>query len=235
MRKGYLLFHGGDAFTPKSKQADHDWLKLVRKGQTKPRLAVVPAAAMNQPYKIAQDISGYYGNLGTFAEYTLIVDPQTANSEPETLLLDKVDVIVLTDGSPIDLVERLRGTRAEAALRRALDRKAAVLGAGASATALGAVYWFANEWEPGLGLAPHLAVLPHHNLLRMRLAPDRLLAGLPEGVTLMGVDQDTILVWMPDDSYRVIGEGLVTVYRSPAALVEYAPGRTFRLDDAPPG
>jgi len=231
MRKGYLLFHGGDAFTPKSKQADHDWLKLVRKGQTKPRLVVVPAAEMRNPQKAAQDVAAYYGNLGAFAEYAEIADAQTANSEADTLALDKADAIVLTDGSPMDLVERLRGTRTEAALQRALQRKAAVLGAGASATVLGAVYWFANEWEPGLGLASHLAVLPHHNLLRMRLAPGRLLAGLPPGVTLLGVDQDTVLIWLPDDSYRVVGEGLVTVYRSPKELVEYAPGRTFTLDE----
>ncbi|MCD4684813.1 MAG: hypothetical protein K8S97_02615, partial [Anaerolineae bacterium] len=106
------------------------------------------------------------------------------------------------------------------------------LGTGASAMALGAVYWFANEWLEGLGLAPHLAILPHHNLVAMRLSPERLLSNLPKGVTLIGIDQHTNLICHPDDSYEVAGAGEVTIYRSVNNQQVYH--RNVRFTLAPP-
>jgi cyanophycinase-like exopeptidase len=153
----------------------------------------------------------YFNYMGTFAQYSMIVDQRTANTETEYQVLDKVEAIVLTDGSPFDMIERLRGTHTEAALHRALERKAAVMATGASAMALGAVYWLANEWETGLGLAAHL----------------------PEGVTLIGVDSATALICHPDGTYQVEGSGSVTVYRSVERLDEHGAGDLFTLE--PPG
>jgi cyanophycinase-like exopeptidase len=226
--KGYLIFNGGEAFSPKSKMADHNWLQLIR-GKTRPRVVVVPAAATEKERKTADEVMRYFNYMGTFAQYAMIVDQRTANTETEYMVLDKVEAIVLTDGSPYDMVERLRGTYTEAALRRALERKAAVMATGASAMALGAVYWLANTWETGLGIAPHLAILPHHNVARMRLSPERLLARLPEGVTLVGVDQATALISHPDGQYQVEGSGQVCVYRSVEQQNSYPAGSYFTL------
>jgi len=226
--KGYLVLNGGEAFSPKNKDADHAWLQLIR-ARSRPRLIVVPVAAIDKHERIAADVARYFGGLGTFTEYKLIVDQQSANAAVEYEALNRVEAIVLTDGSPIDLVERLRGTHTETALRNALARKAAVMATGASAMALCAVYWFASEWEPGLGLAPHLAILPHHNLVRMRLSAERLLPGLPEGVTLIGIDQATTLVCHPDGTYQVLGAGSVTVYRSVERQDEYRAGSRFTV------
>jgi cyanophycinase-like exopeptidase len=229
MQKGYLIFNGGEAFSPKSKMSDHNWLQLIR-GRSRPRLVVVPVAATEKEQKNADQVMRYFNHMGTFAQYSMIVDQRTANTETEYQILDKVEAIVLTDGSPFDMIERLRGTHTEAALRRALERKAAVMATGASAMALGAVYWLANEWEAGLGLAPHLAILPHHNLARMRLSPERLLANLPEGVTLIGVDQAAALICHPDGIYQVEGSGGVTVYRSVERQDEHGAGDIFTLE-----
>jgi cyanophycinase-like exopeptidase len=230
--KGYLIFNGGEAFTPRSRMSDHIWLELIR-GLHRPRLVVVPVAAMEKHQRIADQTMRYFNHLGTFAQYSMIVDQRTANTALEYQVLDKVEAIVLTDGSPFEMIERLRGTHTEAALRRALERKAAVMATGASAMALGAVYWLANEWVPGLGLAPNLAILPQHDFARMRLSPERLLAGLPEGVTLIGVDQATALIGHPDGRYQIEGEGGVTVYRSVEHQDEVEAGKTFTLE--PPG
>lgn len=228
MIKGYLILNGGEAFSPRTKTVDHTWLRLVQ-GQSRPRVVVVPVAAVAKAEKTAIDTVRYFKNLYTFPEYVKITDQLSANTRTECEILDKVEAIVLTDGSPIDMVERLTGTRAEAALRRALERKAAVMATGASAMALGAAYWFANEWEKGLGLVPHMAILPHHNLIRMRLPPEKLLSALPEGLTLTGIDEATTLICHPDGTYQAIGEGTVTVYRSVEQLEEYQNGMTFML------
>jgi cyanophycinase-like exopeptidase len=229
--KGYLVLNGGEAFSPKSKESDHVWLQLVRT-RSRPRLIVVPVAAIDRHEQIAADVARHFGGLGTLAQYKLIVDQRTANTAVEYDALNKVEAIVLTDGSPIDMVERLRGTHAETALQNALARKAAVMATGASAMALCAVYWFANEWEPGLSLAPQLAILPHFNLVRMRLSAESLLADLPEGVTLIGIDQATTLVCNPDSTYQVLGAGSVTVYRSVEQQDEYAGGSSFAVSSA---
>ncbi len=225
MKKGYLILNGGEAFSPLTRMADHTWLKLIR-GVSRPRLVVVPVAAIEKQQKQADEVMRHFNHLGTFAQYSMIIDQRTANTETEYAVLDKVEAIVLIDGSPMDCVERLRGTHTEATLHRALLRRAAIMATGASAMALGAVYWLDNQWEKGLAVAPHLAVLPHHNMVRMRLAPERLLADLPPGVTLLGIDQATTVICHPDGRFQVEGEGSLTVYRSVEQQDEVPAGET---------
>ena len=229
--KGYLILCGGEAFSPKPRQMHYNWLQLIRR-QSRPRLAIVPVAAMDNAIKEAQQVADYFKNLATFPEYTQIVNQLSANTRTEYEMLDKVDAIILTDGSPIDTVERLEGTHTEATLHRALLRKAALFATGASAMALGGVYWLGGEWLPGLSVAPHLAILPHHEYTAMRLPPERLLAGLPAEVTLLGIDEATAVICLPDGAYQVEGEGVVTVYRSVEQQDEYEAGQRFQLAPA---
>ncbi|NDJ76324.1 MAG: hypothetical protein GYB65_08690 [Chloroflexi bacterium] len=230
MMQGYLVLNGGEAFSPRTRQADYAWLQHIRREPNRPRLVVIPVAVMENPRRAADQTMRYFSHLATFAEFRMIVDRLSAN-EPENYEgLDKLEALVFPDGSPIDMVERLRDTRTLDAVRRAVtERKAAVMGTGASAMVLGAAYWFAHEWLPGLGLLPHLAVLPHHNLIQMRLPPERLLADLPSDVTLFGVDEATTLICHPDGSFQVAGEGAVTVYHSIEEQTEYTDGATFTL------
>jgi hypothetical protein len=51
----------------------------------------------------------------------MFIDQASANVQAEVEVLDQVEVIVLTDGSPIDTGERLKGTKVEAALRGRLS------------------------------------------------------------------------------------------------------------------
>ncbi len=235
MKKGYLIFNGGGAFESSMFEADRAWLSYVR-GNRRPRVIVVPVAAMEKHQKIAHETARYFKRLTTQADYKLITNQTLANTETEYEILNKVEVIVLSDGSPLDMIERVQHTHTAKALHAALDRKAAVYGTGASAMVLGAYFWFAHEWLPGLGLAPQLAVLPHHNLIAGRLPPDRLLATLPDGITLIGVDQHTNLIARPGDTFEVTGSGRATVYRSVEQQDEYRQGETFALattGDAP--
>jgi cyanophycinase-like exopeptidase len=235
MKKGYLVFNGGDSFTPEMRGASRVWLRYVRPDKSKrvPRVIVVPVAAMDKHQKIAYQTCQHFGRLNTKADYKLITSQLLANTETEYDVLDKVEVIVLTDGSAYDMIERVQGTHTEKALHAALERRAVLVGTGASAMALGAVYWFGGEWLPGLGVAPHLAILPHYNMVGGRYTPERLLRDLPEGITLMGVDQETYLICHPDDTYEVAGEGNVTVYQSVEVQRTYRRDSTFRLY-APP-
>ena len=69
-----------------------------------------------------------------------------------------------------------------------------------------------NRWVEGLGIAPNICVLPHHE----RRDPAETLAELrrsaPSGVVYLGIDARTGVIGGPDD-WRVAGFGKVTVYR----------------------
>lgn len=227
--RGYLVLNGGEAFTAPARSLDSAWLGLIRREHARPRVVVIPAADMSGTRREADRVMRYFNNLGTFAEYAMLTSQLAANTPGEMDILDKVEGLVLLDGSAIDMVERLQDTRTEAALRRALDRKAVVMATGAGAMALGRVFWMGGAWEPGLGLAPQLAIIPHHALVQMRLSPERLLAELPAGVTVVGIDDLTYVTWTPEDTYSVSGRGEVTVYRSADQQDTYRDGATFSL------
>ncbi|MBN1563204.1 MAG: Type 1 glutamine amidotransferase-like domain-containing protein [Anaerolineae bacterium] len=232
--QGYVIFNGGDAFSRDTRPLDRTWLKLLRQqGDKLPRITVLPTADTFKPQKAAYVATQYLNTLNTMTDYKLITTRQEADTRVEYEGLDKVDAIVLTDGSALDLIERVQETQTFETMRRAIyERKAAVMGVGASAMALGAVHWFGNAWEPGFALMPQIAVLAQHNFVRMRFSPERLLAELPEGVTLIGVDPLTALIAYPDGSYHVAGEGKVTVYRNVKQLDEYETGQNFTLAPA---
>jgi len=232
MKKGYLIFNGGEAFDSSMYESDRAWMRLVR-GNRRPRVVVVPVAAMSKHQKIAYETCKYFNRMDTQADYKLITDQSMANMPTEFEILNKTDVIILTDGSPIDMIERIRGTHTEKALHMALERKAVIYGTGASAMTLGAAYWFAHDWLPGLGLAPKLALLPHYNLIAGRLSTEKLLGTLPEGLTLVGLDQYTNVIYHPDDTCEVQGKGKATVYRSVKQLDTYGHGKTFTLNPSP--
>lgn len=230
--EGYLVFNGGEAFSRQTRPSDRTWLNLLRREQRQnPRLAVLPTATIEKPQKAAHLATEYLNTLSAFAEYKLITNRQEATTAQNYEQLDKVEGIVLTDGSAFDLIERLAGTPTLAAIERAInERRAAVVGIGASAMALGAVYWFGSTWEPGFALAPHLAIMVQHNLVRMRLSPERLLADLPEGVTLIGIDQTAALIAFPDGTFQALGQGKITIYQSKEQQISYEAGQTFMLE-----
>lgn len=228
--RGYLILNGGEALTPETRDLDREWLKIVRRGK-RPRVLVIPSAAPEKPQKVAYQAVQHYNSLGTFPEYKLLTTPLAANTLTEWEIIDKVEVVVLTDGSAPTLIDRIKDTHTHEALQRLLLRRACLNAIGASAMALGAYYWFGNAWEPGLSVAPHLAILARHEHVRMRFSSERLLDGLPEGITLIGVDEQTSVIWRPDDSYEVLGRGEVTVYRAADRLDAYRAGNIFSLSE----
>ncbi len=89
--KGYLIFSGGEAFTPRTKTLDHVWLQLVRQGQKRPRLIVIPVACTEKATLTAQETVDYFRHLGTYPDHTAIVDALSANSRQFYEVLDKVE------------------------------------------------------------------------------------------------------------------------------------------------
>ncbi|MCY7363703.1 MAG: Type 1 glutamine amidotransferase-like domain-containing protein [Frankiaceae bacterium] len=119
-------------------------------------------------------------------------------------------LVYLSGGSPPFLARTLRGTAVWRAVERAWREGAALAGCSAGAIALTDhvpdLRHPLREAEAGLGLLPHVRVLPHFDRFVGRV-PDLLLTRLvetPTGVTVVGVDEDTALVGGPH-TWRVEG------------------------------
>ncbi|HEX7187226.1 MAG TPA: Type 1 glutamine amidotransferase-like domain-containing protein [Actinomycetes bacterium] len=148
--------------------------------------------------------------LGVQQVVVPVVDRISADDAELAALIDGAGLVYLSGGNPPFLARTLRGTRVWSAIEAAWLGGAALAGCSAGAMALtGQVPDLRHplrDAEPGLGAVPRLSVLPHFDRFAGRL-PDLVLTRLsnpPDGVTAVGIDEDTALVGGPDD-WEVVG------------------------------
>lgn len=130
-----------------------------------------------------------------------VVDRVSADDPALASLVEGAGLVYLSGGNPGFLAETLHGTRVWAAIEAAWRGGSALAGCSAGAMAMGGrVAPVRTPWRaapPGLALVPGVEVLPHFDRLAGRM-PDRLvdwLASAPDDVTVVGVDEDTAVVW----------------------------------------
>jgi cyanophycinase len=148
----------------------------------------------------------------------VVLPVQTREDAVDQSIADRVagaGLIYLSGGNPDYLARTLRGTAVWQAIVRAWKAGAALAGCSAGAMALcGYVPSLRHprSGTEGLGLLPHLRVLPHFDRYGAHL-PDpvsRFLAPHDSAVTLVGIDEDTALVGGPG-MWRVAGRQRVHV------------------------
>jgi cyanophycinase len=135
----------------------------------------------------------------------LVVRNRTEANDPATAAqVEGAGLIYLSGGSPTMLAKALRGTAVGAAIELAWRAGSALAGCSAGAMAL--TSWVPSLRAPrtdpqeGLGLVPSLRVIPHFDRFE-RWMPDlvgRYLARAPEGTEVVGIDEETALVWDQD-------------------------------------
>ncbi|MCW2601150.1 MAG: peptidase dipeptidase [Frankiales bacterium] len=138
--------------------------------------------------------------LGVEAVPVVARDREEADSEELAALVEGAGLVYLSGGNPTYLAATLRGTRLGKAVRAAWEAGAALAGCSAGAMAL--TSWVPDirdplrEADPGLGVLPQLRVIPHFDRFVgwMPELVGRYLAKAPEGVSLLGIDEDTALV-----------------------------------------
>jgi cyanophycinase len=169
-----------------------------------PRYVQIPTAAAPEGARRLQ----YWLDLGAAQAERLGVEPvpvvvrdrDEAGSEDLAALIAGAGLVYLSGGNPLFLARTLRGTRVWAAIEAAWRAGAALAGCSAGAIALTdwvpAVRTPSMKPEPGLGVLPHLRVLPHFDTMTS-WAPDlvaRAAAGAPPGTTVLGIDEETAIV-----------------------------------------
>lgn len=184
----------------------------------RPRMAQLATAAAPEGHERLR----YWHRLGRDAADRLgveqvvvpVVDRASAQDTRIAALIDDVGLVYLSGGNPRFLAATLRGTRAWDAIEQAWRSGAALAGCSAGAMALTAHAPDPRRPheppEPGLGVVPHLRIIPHFDRFGRSLPPDtmRMLTARADGITVLGIDEDTALVGGPVE-WEVQGHGSV--------------------------
>jgi cyanophycinase len=143
--------------------------------------------------------------LGVEAVPLVVTDRAQADDPAIVSLVDGAGLIYLSGGSPAYLADTLRDTALWRAIVAAWEGGAAL--AGCSAGAMAMADQVPDLRNPsggsrrGLGLLPHIRVLPHFDKM-VGWIPDLLTRPFfrtAEGVSVVGIDEDTAIVGGPND------------------------------------
>lgn len=217
---GPIALVGAGEFLPAMAAFDRGLLEAT--GRARPRVAIVPTAS----YPDGDDVfarwaslgRAHFEALGAEVEEVLLRDRRDADDEGHAQALGEADLLYFSGGKPEHLRDALAGSAAWAAALAAHRRGAVLAGCSAGAMVLGDRQLvvrrrlpFPLRWEPALGVASSVAVLPHYDSLPEVLAA-AIILGAPRGLVVLGIDEETAVVGR-DGSWQVHGRGRVTVWR----------------------
>lgn len=222
-----LVLSGGAEFEEGTQPLDRAMLALTRISYA--TLVIVPAAAAAHAKRTVRAAQVYFRALGAEPHSVMVVDEESAGAGDKAVSLENTDAVYLTDGSPLDCVQALRGSSVLRTLVRSWDRGAVLAACGASAMALGPHFWDGAGWSEGLGLVPNAVVIPHFQLVAGRYTYERLSRDLPPTPggarpIMIGIDDSTGVVVDASGRARVVGAGIVTILSAGEAH-EYEPGQ----------
>jgi cyanophycinase-like exopeptidase len=203
-----------------------------------PRAVFLPTAAAEE----GPDTIRYWIELGSAHFEALGVEPVAL----EVLTRDDADrpefaaqiagagLIYLSGGNPGYLADTLRGTAVWAAIVAEWQAGASIAGCSAGACALSRIAQDVRNpgrsQGEGLGVVAELAVIPHFDRI-VDWVPDiaeRFLMAAPEGVTVVGVDEETALVGN-SGRFVVAGRQAAWVLAAGAESTRYDAGSVLEI------
>ena len=225
---GEIALVGGEEFRQGCEDMDREIMRAS--GQGPARVVVIPTAAVTGPAKAANDGVTHFSRLGGDSSPLMVLDASQANDERLIEGLGEAGVIYFTGGSPNHLLSTLRGSRLLKAILEAVDKGTVLAGSSAGAMVLGSLMRRPSNggWEEALGIVSGTAVLPHHEGRDPKEVSHQLQNQVPSDLTVLGIDARTGCLGRPG-SWRVVGSGNVTVYRSTGWNV-YSPGENLPRD-----
>ena len=175
--------------------------------------------------------SHFEERLGVEVETLGVLDINSANDPRNVAMLDGAGLIYLSGGNPGYLAEALRGTAMLDRIRDLCTEGTALAGCSAGAAALTAVAPDVRSGGGrglGLGLVPRLAIIPHYTAMRRwkRNMARSFIEAAPEGITVVGVDENTAIVTDDLTTYEVYGTG-TAVFIGDGSV--FGPGDRFSI------
>ena len=199
---------GGNEFIDGCKKMDSAILESTNK--KRPSVLIVPTAATRQnPHKAASNGVSYFSSLGANASALMIINSRDANNKDLLKPTETSDVIYLTGGDPIFLLDTLSESEFLHKINSALKNGTLIAGSSAGAMVMGQWMLYKN-WRKALGITSSIT-LPHHNLSNPALKARELVATAPKASPILGIDEMTCCL-LSNKRWRVLGSGQVTVY-----------------------
>ena len=210
---GLIALVGGEEFRAGCEEMDREVMRAS--GKDPARVVVIPTAAVTGPAKAANDGVTHFSALGGVAEQLMVLDGSHANDAGFIAPAEEADVVYFTGGSPDHLLATLQDSELLRALTAGLERGLVWGGSSAGAMVMGSVMRRPSSggWIEGLGVAPGIGVLPHHERRDPRETLGELRQSAPSGITYLGIDARTGVLGGPGN-WRVVGSGRVTVYQA---------------------
>ena len=213
---------GSGEFEPWSADVDR-W--LLERATGDGRVLILPTASAAEGDDVfamwASKGLAHYEGLGIAAEVVPLRTRADAGRAELAGMLAGASVAYFSGGNPAYLSAVLRGSAFWEALVAERARGMAYVGCSAGVACLGDLApdsgagSFDHElWKPGLGVFPGLWFGPHWDALDSFVPGlvEFIIASVPAGQTLVGIDEDTALVGQ-DDVWSVAGTGGVHLYR----------------------
>ena len=161
-----------------------------------------------------------------------VFNREDAMREDLVPFIDGAGLIYLSGGDPHYLARTLLGTPVFDAIVRNWKAGSSLAGCSAGAMALGSdvpnFRKMKEQGEVGLGLLPHIRTIPHYNKF-FKWIPDaaaQLFLKAPEGVCVVGIDEDTAMVTSDLISWEVYGDAGVHLLNGAG---KYSAGEKFKL------
>jgi len=163
-------------------------------------------------------------------------DRDEANNALHAQSVRGAGLIYLSGGDPVHLAKSLLNTVLWQTILEEWQNGAALAGCSAGAIAL--TSWVPalrtplKEPMPGLGLLPHLRVLPHFDRMFTRI-PELFtrFTDAPIGVSVIGIDEDTAIIGGPHE-WTVRGRQSVWLIKGKKRQ-EFRAGQKFHTDEVP--
>ena len=216
-------------------------------GAEKARVALLPTASgreANGPSTWNGLGLRHFSKLGVKdIRPTYIIDAASANDPEQLALLRGADFYYFSGGDPQQIIQSMRGSAAWEIITDAYKHGAVLAGCSAGAMAMGGYTISIRQmmqsghsaWAEALDIVPQLVVFPHFDRMANFISNvvfQGLINTLPDGRTIVGVDEDTALVRLvpPAEStgkahWRVMGQQSVKVFQ------RGQPTRTLQVGD----
>ena len=209
---GTIALVGGNEFRVGCEEMDREVMRAS--GKDPARVIIIPTAAVTGPAKAANDGVTHFAALGGQSGQLMVLESEHANDDAFVAPVADTDVVYFTGGSPDHLLATLRDSTLLRLLTEGLERGLVLGGSSAGAMVMGSVMRRPSSggWVEGLGLAPGIGVLPHHERRNPAEVAAELRESAPAGVVYLGIDARTGVIGGPDN-WRVAGFGKLTVYR----------------------
>jgi cyanophycinase len=227
-RPGALALVGSGEYLSHMAETDRFLLGTLG-GPAATRVAVISTASALEPGMPERwNAMGVDHFRGLGAQVTPIMLLNRDDAQDERVLADlrSANLYYFSGGNPEYVIETLRDTPAWQIIRAGYVAGAVLAGCSAGAMMLGSytlsvravMRGLPPRWLPALGIAPGIVLMPHFDRVADFAGADMfraILESAPPGTTLVGVDEDTALVYVPNEAtprWQVIGRQTVSVF-----------------------